>query len=172
VNIRSFVESNQAAQPFRFARRAVGEFRVGMHAWHRRICPRSMTRFPRRDDPAFSIGRAAGDIRSFKNLVVVGLPVKAPGAFEHDAILHPQIAQGVLRAVRQPELHAHRVCGWRDSRAKGNAVGQPTLDVKPAVGTPIPFEPLEIELLLRPNGWNVGVGEISRQPHSSPRPTA
>ena len=108
-----------------------------------------MARLPRRDDPAFAINGAASHVWTGKNFVVVRLLVKTPRAFEHDAILHAQIAQGFLRAVRQPEFHAHRI-GRRDNlRAKNNAVGQAALNVKRAAGATIPFQPFEFNLLLR-----------------------
>src|SRR6058998_1378317 len=151
LNVCPLVKRQPAAQAPRFPRRAIRELRVGMEAWHRRIGPGSMARVPGSDNPASAVGGTASGVRAGKNFVVVRLPLEALCAFEHNAILHAQIAQCFLGAVGEPKLHADGMGRGDDFGSKDDSVGQLSLDSERAVRAAVPFQSFEFDLLSSPD---------------------
>src|SRR5207248_9975107 len=136
-------------------RRAVWEFGVGMEAGDQRIRPGSMARVPGSDDPASAVGGTGLDIWAGKEFIVVRLLIEALRAFEHDAILHAQIAQCFLGAIGEPKLHVDGSGGGYHFGAKNDFVRQLSLESERAVRAAVPFQSFEFDLLSRPEGGDV-----------------
>ena len=93
TNAFALVKRNDAFGLDGFAGKAIRERGGGVEAGDRRVFPGSMKRLPAGDDPALSLGVAAGHPVAIYDFVGMDALIKARQALEHHAHLCPQAGQ-------------------------------------------------------------------------------
>ena len=124
------------------------------------VAPGAVVGLPGGDDPASSGRVMDGRVGSGHSLVLVGLFREACGVFQHHTVLDAEIGEWLIRAIRQRQLHRDVVLLGTDLRGVGDLVRQSAGQREGTVGLGGPFELRKRDVLLRPDGGDVRVGEV------------